>query len=109
MSKGWERSRIPIGTRVRIPDSLFVEPTKAKERLVSATIVGETDSGLIIDCVFRPGILSTNKEGNHYKITLNWASIWCGQLRVYFENGEMLRAYREVGMPVIELAEENEQ
>lgn len=107
MSRGWEKSRLTAGTRLRIPDSLFVEPTKAVERLISVTFVGENNAGIMVDCVFKPNWGNTVSRLNHYRIMINWASIWCGHIKVYTEDGEMLRAHREVGMPTIESVEED--
>lgn len=100
MSRGWEKSGIAIGTEVRLPASMFIEPSKAPQRLISATIYGENESGLIVDCKFIPSFQTINPNASHYKMFLTWASIWCGHIKVYTEDGEMIRAYREEGCPL---------
>ena len=96
----WQKSNLNVGETVKIPIELFIEPTKAEKRLVSTTYIGETDKGLIMDCSFMPGIHTNDKSKWHYKLFIDWASIWCGHVKVMRTNGEMLKARREKGLPL---------
>ena len=102
MSRNWKRSGLTIGTPLTIPVDLFIEPTKALDRLESVTYVGENSAGIMVDCKFLPAFNTINPEGSHYRMFLNWASIWCGQLHVLKEDGTMLRAEREDGVPTVQ-------
>jgi len=106
MSRGWENSRLTIGEELRIPSALFIEPDKAINRLVSTKYVGESDSGILVECAFKSGTSPNISRIHQYKIFINWASIWCGQVKVYTESGQPVRAYREQGMPVIETVQQ---
>ena len=106
MSHGWSASNLTIGTRVRVPEDLFVEPTKAVERLISATYIGESNSGILLDCRFQPAFNTIDPNANHYRMMISWASLWCGYVRIYTEDGHLIRAYRQPGMPTIATCKE---
>ena len=95
MSKTWEKSNLEYGEELRIPDSLMIS-TEAK--LISAVFVGETDSGVMIDCTFRPSFRATGIP--HYRMMINWASMWCGHVKLFRKNGEQIFARRVKGSPV---------
>ena len=95
MSRGWKPSGLSIGTEVRFPKEYFEAPKEAKERLESATIIGETESGILVDCRFKPSLRTINPNASHYRMFFSWASIWCGYTKVYTEDGEPIRAYRQ--------------
>ena len=104
MSRNWKKSGLKVGTPLIIPSSLFIEPTKAVDRLESVTYVGENEAGIMIDCKFKPAFNTINPKASHYRMFLNWASIWSGicGISVLLEDGTMLRAEREDGVPTIE-------
>lgn len=106
MSRGWDISRLTVGTRVRIPRDLFIEPTKAVDRLISATFIGEYDAGILLDCRFQSSFNAINPNANHYRMMINWASIWCGHVRIYTEDGQQIKAYRQPGVPTMESLDE---
>ena len=97
MSRHWEKSGLKPGDDLIIPTSLFVEPSKAPARLVSTKYLSENEAGILIECTFLP---SFGLPDAKYKMFLNWASIFCGQIKVKLPNGDILRAYREEGQPI---------
>jgi len=100
MSKYWLRSDLAIGETLVVPKELFIEPEKASKRLETATYIGENESGIFIEYQFRPGVFPKNKEYWRYKMHINWASIWCGHVKIRRTNGEMIRARRAPGQPL---------
>lgn len=100
MSKDWQRSNLVVGELLVIPKSLFIEPEKAINRLLNVTYVGETDAGILVDCSFKPGVHTNNPDKWHYKMLINWASIWAGHVKVLRTNGEQVHARRAKGQPL---------
>lgn len=97
MSSGWVRSDLVVGETLKVPSELFVEPYKAQKNLISATYVGENNSGIFIDFKFNPGVCTTEPKTWHYRLMIPWASIWCGHTKICRTNGEQVRAYRKKG------------
>lgn len=96
MNKGWLKSGLILGEEIRIPISLFTTSIDTiEERLKSVNYVGETDSGIMLDCRFQPGVATKNPDSWHYRMMINWATIWCGQLKLYRKDGTMIRARRK--------------
>ena len=73
----WEKSDLQIGEELKLPDDLFVMGSK---HLIRARYIGETEKGILAECEFVPSPLS--EEINHYRIFINWSSIWCGAIKV---------------------------
>lgn len=96
MSRGWRRSDLVYGEQVKIPRTLFAS---SEPNLVSTNYIGETDTGVIIYCTFKPSI-KTVSECSNYKIFISWSSIWCGQIKLLRQNGDQIFAKRQDGMPV---------
>jgi len=90
MSRCWYKSDLVIGEKLRVPSSLFVEGEKAAQRLRYVEYIGETNTGMWIDCHFEPS-LNVPEDKAHYKIMINWASIYCGHVNIYRENGSAVR------------------
>lgn len=88
----WQRSTLSYGDEVKLPDSIFVGGNS--KRLLSSQYIGETAAGLLIELTFLPPILSEEAENYHFKIFLNWASIFCGALKVSDSMGAPIRAVR---------------
>ena len=99
MSRGWQRSGLKIGEEVRINESMLVAGATAMERLESSTYIGESSTGLLIDCKFTPCIRTNNPENSHYKMFIPWASLWCGSVRLYREDSTQIEARRMTGRP----------
>lgn len=87
----WKRSNLQPGDTVKLPESVFITDGK---RLLSSRYIGETAAGLLIELTFLPPILSEEAENYHFKIFLNWASIFCGALKVSDSMGAPIRAVR---------------
>ena len=87
----WKRSNLQPGDTVKLPESVFITDGK---RLISSRYVSETAAGLLIELTFLPPILSEEAENYHFKIFLNWASIFCGALKVSDSMGAPIRAVR---------------
>lgn len=94
MSKGWQRSGLKVGEEIRIPTDLFVTGKQALERLVSATYIGEVSAGLLVSCKFKPGLRNTISNEVGYRIMIPWASIYCGQVKVYRDDSTSIIAKR---------------
>lgn len=88
----WQRSTLSYGDEVKLPDSIFIGGNS--KRLLSSWYIGETAAGLLIELTFLPPILSEEAENYHFKIFLNWASIFCGALKVSDSMGAPIRAVR---------------
>ena len=95
MSRGWINSGLEVGTELKMDKNLFQEPRDAVKRIVSCTYVGETPSGIIVDCKFKPAVGSKEPESYHYKININWANIYCGDVKICLKNGSRIVAKRE--------------
>ena len=106
MDDRWLSSDLVIGEELRIPVSLFVSGESAAERLISAKFVGETPSGIMIECNFRPGVLASEPDKWRYRMMINWATIWCGQRKIYRSNGTTVRANRRKPQVIIREVEE---
>lgn len=100
MSRGWQRSGMTVGEEVRIPATMFITGLSATERLISTKYVGDVDTGIMIDCKFKPAPITTNPESYGYRIMIPWASIWCGQVHVYREDDSEVVARRMPGRPL---------
>lgn len=100
MSRGWEKSNLIFGEELKIPKALFIEPDKAIKRLESVNYVGENKFGIMIDCVFRSSFATSSPKGFHYRMMINWASIWCGHIKIHRKDGEQVFARRKKGEPV---------
>lgn len=88
----WQRSTLSYGDEVKLPDSIFIGGNS--KRLLSSRYIGETVAGLLIELTFLPPFLSEEAENYHFKIFLNWASIFCGALKVSDSMGAPIRAVR---------------
>lgn len=88
----WQRSTLSYGDEVKLPDSIFIGGNS--KRLLLSRYIGETAAGLLIELTFLPPILSEEAENYHFKIFLNWASIFCGALKVSDSMGAPIRAVR---------------
>lgn len=92
MKTGWVKSELQIGERVRVPDEIFIVGEKARERLLATEYVGETAAGLIFRSYFRPGW--GEKEPRSYRFFINWATLYCGKVKIYRKDGTTVRARR---------------
>ena len=92
MSKGWEKSELFFGEKIKVPADIFIEGEKARSRLVQATYIGETSSGILIDCDFPPSWGSEEPKSWHYRRFINWGSIYCGKIKLYMSDGTPIRA-----------------
>ena len=88
----WQCSTLSYGDEVKLPDSIFIGGNS--KRLLSSRYIGETAAGLLIELTFLPPILSEEAENYHFKIFLNWASIFCGALKVSDAMGTPIKAVR---------------
>lgn len=88
----WIKSGLEVGTKVNVPYELFQEPEDVKKRLISCTYIGETASGIMVDCKFTPAHGTREPEMYHYRMHINWANIWCGHTKVTLEDGTLIRA-----------------
>lgn len=100
MSKGWQRSNLEIGEHIKVSSDIFIEPSKAVDRLIGTFYVGETEAGIIIDCSFRPAFGTKTSQTYDYKRMINWSSIWSGDIKVYDERGSLVVAKRQKGLPI---------
>lgn len=92
MSRGWQRSNLKAGDEVRISSSLLVAGDIAAEKLVSTTYLGESSTGLLLDCEFA--------KHQHYKMFISWASMWCGNTKIYRADSTLIEAKRLPGRPL---------
>lgn len=94
------KSELQYGEEVKIPRELFVsESAKQGKRLISSKYIGENGSGIIVDCRFVPAFDTKNADSFHYKVMINWASIWCGHHKVFRADGTPVRARRYPYLP----------
>jgi len=98
MSRNWQRSNLRAGEELRISTSLFIGGDSVYERIESITYLGESDTGILVDCTFKPSI--RKMKSPHYKLFINWASIWCGHIKVYSGDGSLIVAKRKPGQPI---------
>ena len=94
MNKKWKNSGLEIGTRVKISNDVFVEPSKATKRLQYVEYIGETNSGIILNCVFKPAFGARDPKDYQYRLHVNWANIYCGDTKIQLADGSLLRAKR---------------
>lgn len=92
MSRGWQKSNLKVGDEVRISSALLIAGDIAAEKLVRTTYIGESSTGLLLDLEF--------VKEQHYKMFINWASIWCGQVKVYRDYSTLIEAKRLPGRPL---------
>ena len=92
MSRGWQRSNLKVGDEVRISSALLVAGDIAAEKLVRTTYIGESSTGLLLDCEF--------VKEQHYKMFIDWASIWCAHVNVYRNDSTRIDARRLPGRPL---------
>lgn len=93
MEKIWQRSNLKLGEELKISKQVFIEPLKAMERLTGIYYIGETNAGIMVDCMFKPAF-GRRAEDCHYKIMINWGQIYCGDVKVSRANGESIHAKR---------------
>lgn len=98
MSRNWQRSNLRAGEELRISPSLFIGGNLAYERIESITYLGESETGILVDCTFKPSI--KKMKSPHYKLFINWASIWSGHVKVYSGDGSLIVAKRMPGQPI---------
>jgi len=100
MSRGWQKSGLVYGEKLRVPSLLFVEGIRAQDRLQGAYYIGESETGIYIDCVFTPGVCTMDTSSWHYRMMIPWASIWCGHIKLYRDDDSMVNARRARGARV---------
>lgn len=94
MKRTWKKSSLKKGESLVVPFDLFVEPEKVKKRLLSVVYVGETQYGILVDCFFEPSVGCKNPSSCHYRKFINWASIYCGNVKVKRIDGASISAKR---------------
>ena len=99
MSRGWQRSDLKIGDEVRINSDMLISGKSGMQNLERSVIVGESSTGLLIDCRFKPSLRTHNPEGCHYKMFISWSSIWCGAVNLYRDDSTSILAKRIPGQP----------
>ena len=100
MSRGWQRNGMTVGEEVRIPATMFITGLSATERLISTKYIGEVDTGIMVECKFKPSCRTNNPEGYCYRMMIPWASIWCGHVKIYREDDTQIMAKRMPGRPI---------
>ena len=98
MSRNWVMSNLKIGEDLRISPNLFIGGDSTIERLESITYLGETETGIMVKYTFKPSIKS-NKSPS-YRMMITWASLWCGQVKIYAGDGTLVVAKRQKGQPI---------
>ena len=59
MNRGWKATDLKVGTRVRVPETIFIALEKAQERLMYVEYIGQTHAGLLFRAHFMPGWTET--------------------------------------------------
>lgn len=98
MSRNWQSSNLRVGEELRISTSLFIGGESVYERIESITYLGESSTGILVDCTFKPSV--KNMKSPHYRLFINWASIWSGQVKIYSGDGSQVIAKRMKGQPI---------
>lgn len=100
MSRGWQRSDLRIGDEVRINSDMLISGKSGMQNLERSVIVGESSTGLLIDCRFKPNLRAQNPEECHYRMFIAWSSIWCGFVKLYRDDSTSILANRIPGQPI---------
>ena len=95
MSRGWIKSGLEVGERVKLSRNLFEESYYGARRVLYCTYLGDTPSGILVDCVFKSAVDADEPEKYHYRKHINWAKIYCGDAKVKLSDGSLLKARRE--------------
>lgn len=95
MSRGWRKSGLKPGTPVQFETDIFQSGECARERLQSATLIGETETGLLFELDFIDGIGTIYPGRWRYKYFVPWAGIFAGHTKIK-ANGKEIRAERDV-------------
>lgn len=101
MSTGWRKSGLQIGEEVILPDELFITGDKAKQRILWCRFIGETATGMIFRIQFQPG-WGTEDPLTSWQVEkfVDFASVYCGQVKIYRSDRTQLHIVRKEGMPV---------
>lgn len=85
----WEKSNLQIGEEINLPNELFF----TKERLVRSRYIGETESGIVIECEFLP--VFESEQTYYYKVFISWTSIYCGAMVVNSGNRTIRARFKQ--------------
>lgn len=78
-----------------LPDSFFELPSGVKQRIEYCVYAGETDTGIIIEVQFKPGIGSEDPLSSwRVEYFASFASIYSGQIKIYRRDRTLVRAER---------------
>lgn len=98
MSRNWQSSNLRIDEELRISPHLFIGGDSTSERVNSIRYLGETETGILVKCEFKPSIKAMDPTS--YKMFISWASIWSGHVKIYSGDGSRLIAKRKKGQPI---------
>lgn len=95
MSRGWEKPDLFIGEQVDLPEEVFISMGNAKKRLLSCRYIGCTDTGMRFEVEF-PKSFNCIDECR-YEIFINFASVYCGDIKIYRKDRTQVIANRRLG------------
>ena len=101
MSKCWQRSGLKVGEEVRLPERICTSIVSRLEssRLLSATYIGETSAGMLFELKFMPAFGTTEPEMWHYRVIVDFAAVYCGQVKIVGEYlGEVVAKRKTAGV-----------
>ena len=93
MSKGYATD-IYIGEEVRLPDKCLESGNSS--RLISATCVGHTKTGILFNLKFIPSFGTEEPDKWNYKRFISYASIYCGDIQIIRKDGTQVKATRTI-------------
>lgn len=99
MSKGWKRTDLIMGEDLMLSPDFFEtgDNVYRNHRIEYQRYVGETETGIIVEVQFKPGWSSEDPiESWRVQKFINFASIYCGDAKVYRQDRTLVRAERKV-------------
>lgn len=90
MSRGWKKVDLEVGTELKVSANVFQDPYNARRRLTKCVYLGQTNSGMLVDLVFKP-------DTYHYKTHINFANLYAkeGQVKIHTMDGTRILVQRE--------------
>jgi hypothetical protein len=94
MSRGWKPTDLVMGEDLVLPDEFFEMPRVARNRIEYCVYAGETDTCIIVEIRYKKGFCSED-SGLTVQKFIEFASIWCGDVKIYRQDRTLLKVERE--------------
>ena len=94
MNRGWKHTDLVMNEDLTLPDEFFEMPRVARNRIEYCVYAGETETGIIVEIQYKKGFCSEDSGWTVQKF-IEFASIWCGDVKIYRHDRTTVKVERE--------------